>query len=181
MNETLAPEQLAEEAKRAYQRGDYLAAGRAFEAAANSYRAREDSINTAEMLNNSSVAYLQAGDGVAALRVVEDTPRVFAEIGDLRRQGIALGNLGAALEAVGSNDQALEAYRQSADLLQQVGEAELRANVMQSLSALQLKTGRQLEALATMQSGIEGLKRPSLKQRMLKKLLNLPFKLLNGG
>ena len=51
--------------------------------------------------------------------------------------------------------------------------------VIQSLSQLQFRTGRQLEALATMQSGIEDIKRPSLRQRMLKKLLKAPIKLLD--
>jgi tetratricopeptide (TPR) repeat protein len=180
-NEALSIKQLVEEAQRAYKRGDYLGAGRGYEAAAESYQLNGELVSAAEMLNNSSVAYLQSGDGDAALRVVKDTPAVFAQAGDLRRQGIALGNLGSALEAVGSKEAALEAYRQSADLLKQVGEDSLRANVMQSISALQMKTGHQLEALATMQSGIEGLKHPSPKQRILKRLLNLPFKLMNGS
>lgn len=180
-NDALLTKQLVEESQRAYKQGDYLCAARSYEAAAESYQVSGEQVIAAEMLNNSSVAYLQSGDGEAALRVVQDTPAVFAQAGDLRRQGIALGNLGAALEAVGSTDTALETYRQSADLLQQVGEDNLRANVMQSISALQMKTGHQLEALATMQSGIDGLKHPSPKQRVLKKLLNLPFKLLNGS
>jgi len=180
-NEALSTKQLVDEAQRAYKRGEYLSAGRGYEAAAESYQVSGEQVMAAEMLNNSSVAYLQSGDGDAALRVVKDTPAVFAQAGDLRRQGIALGNLGAALEAVGSKEAALEAYRQSADLLQQAGEDSLRANVLQSISALQMKTGHQLEALATMQAGIEGLDHPSPKQRFLKKLLNLPFKIMNGS
>jgi hypothetical protein len=52
---------------------------------------------------------------------------------------------------------------------------------MQSLSALQLRTGRQLEALATMQSGVSKIKRPGLKNRFLKKILDIPFRLFNRG
>ena len=181
VNEALSPKQLADEAQRAYKRGEYYGAGRGYEAAAEGYQLNGDQVTAAEMLNNSSVAYLQSGDAQAALGVVKDTPAVFAQAGDLRRQGIALGNLGAAQEALGSKDAALEAYRQSADLLKQVGEDSLRANVMQSISALQMKTGHQLEALATMHAGMEGLQHPSPRQRILKKLLNIPFKLMNGS
>jgi hypothetical protein len=94
---------------------------------------------------------------------------------------MALGNLGTALEAVGRLDEAIQAYQQSADVLKQANETEMRASVMQSLSALQLRTGHQLEALATMQAGLDGLKKPSPKQRALRKLLNLPSKVIKGS
>ncbi len=102
--------------------------------------------------------------------------RAAHQAGDVRRQGMALGNLGAALEADGRIEEAVDAYEQSADLLKQVGESEFRANVMQSLSRLQLRTGRQFEALATMEAGLEGIERPNTQQRFLKKLLKLPYK-----
>jgi hypothetical protein len=51
---------------------------------------------------------------------------------------------------------------------------------MQSLSMLQLQMGRQLQALASMQNGIEGVERPSASQKMLKKLLNIPFNIATG-
>ena len=60
------------------------------------------------------------------------------------------------------------------------GESEFRANVMQSLSQLQLKTGRQFEALASMEAGIDGLESPSAKQRFLKRLLKLPYKYMGN-
>jgi tetratricopeptide (TPR) repeat protein len=181
MSETLSPEQLAKEAQQAYKRGDYLDAAQGFEAAAQGYQFREDSLSVAEMYNNSSVAYLQAGDGASALRVVQGTAEIFSISGDILRYGMALGNLGAALEAVGRLDEATEAYQQSAELLKQADETEMRARVMQSLSAIQLKTGHQLEALASMQAGLDGLKKPSPKQRVLRKLLNLPSKLIKGS
>ncbi len=181
MSELVSPKQLAKEARQAYQQADYLAAARAFEAAAQGYKAVDDHLNVAEMSNNSSVAYLQAGDGDSALRVVQGTPDIFSAGGDLLRQGMALGNLGAALEAVDRLDDAIQAYQQSADVLKQANETEMRASVMQSLSALQLKTGHQLEAMATMQAGLDGLKKPSPKQRALRKLLNLPSKVIKGS
>ncbi len=178
MSETLAPKQLADEAKTAYQRADYASAGRVYQAAAQSYQEAGEPLMAAEMRNNASVAYLQAGDAETAVQMVEGTASVFAAAGDLRRQGLALGNRGAALEALGHLPEAAEVYQQSADLLKQAGETELRGRVMQSLSALQLRTGRQLEALATMNAGLDGISKPNLRQRLLKRLLQMPFKLL---
>jgi len=181
MNEVLSANQLIKDAKAAYKQGDFLAAARLYNAAADSYRTSGDLLTAAEMCNNCSVAYLQGGDSQAALGAVQDTPALFAAAGDLRRQGLALGNLASALEASGRLDEARDAYQQSADVLQQAGESQLRSNVLQSLSTLQMRTGHQLEALATMQAGIEQIEKPTVQQRALKKLLRMPFKLLNGS
>jgi tetratricopeptide (TPR) repeat protein len=178
MSDAVSPEILTKEGKSAYQSGDFLAAAQAFEAAQQGYLRQGDQLNAAELANNRSVACLQAGEAQAALQAVEGTAEVFAEAGDLRRQGMALGNLASALEAVDRTEEAMEAYLQSANVLEKAGEDQLRANVMHSLSTLQFRSGKQLQALATMQSGLEGVKRPSPKQTLLKKLLSIPVDML---
>ena len=178
MSDTVSPDKLTKEGKSAYQNGDYLTAAQEFEAAQQGYLSQGDKLTAAELANNRSVAYLQAGDGQAALKAVEGTAAIFAEAGDLRRQGMALGNLASALEAVDRIDEAAEAYLQSASVLEKAGEDQLRANVMHSLSMLQFRSGKQLQALASMQSGLEGVKRPSPKQSLLKKLLGIPVDML---
>lgn len=181
MNETIDKKQLISEARASYKNGKYIDAARAFDAAASSYQAEKDVLYAAEMRNNASVSYLQAGETELALQAVEGTEAIFAAAGDLQRQGMAFGNLGAALEAIGRVEEAVVAYEKSADLLEQVGEGEFRANVMKSLSRLQLKTGRQFEALATMEAGLEGIERPNTKQRFLKRLLKLPYKYMGNS
>jgi tetratricopeptide (TPR) repeat protein len=180
MLDALSQAQLTKEAKEAYQRGDYQGAAKLFQTAAQGYAAAGDKLMEAEALNNSGVSLLRIGDGKAALQIIEATPAIFAAAGDTRRQGLALGNLGDALESVGRKQEAADVYMQSADLLEQAGEDEMRAHVLQSLSKLQLKSGRQIEALATMEAGLEGFKKPTVKQRFLKKLLKFPFKLMRS-
>jgi tetratricopeptide (TPR) repeat protein len=170
---------LAREGKSAYEKGDYLAAARAYESAARGYTDNGDPVNAAEMANNCSVAYLQAGQAEAAYKAVEGTPAVFAQAGDIKRQGMALGNLAAALEALDRLDEAAEYYQQSADVLEAAGEDQLRSNALYSLSSLQFRSGKQLLALASMQSGLEGVKHPSPKQRMIKKMLRIPFDMIS--
>ena len=179
MSEAITSQNMAKEGHAAYKRGDFSAAARAFEAAAQSYLVAGDTLNAAELANNASVAYLQAGENEAALQAAEGTADIFAAAGDTRRQGMALGNLGSALDALDRRDEAAEAYQQSADLLKQCGEDQLRATVMQSLSTLQMRQGKQLQALSTMQSGLEDVRKPSPKQRFLKRLLDVPSRLLN--
>ncbi len=180
MSETISQKQLISEARAAYKKGKYLDAGRSFEAAATGYLAEGDELSAAEMRNNASVSYLQAGETELAFQTVEGTDEIFASAGDIQRQGIALGNLGAALEADGRYEEAIDSYEKSSELLKAAGESEFRANVMQSLSQLQLKTGRQFEALASMEAGIDGLESPSAKQRFLKRLLKLPYKYMGN-
>lgn len=175
MNDVLAPVDLVKTAQRAYESGDYPAAARSFLAAAQGYQARGEALTAAEMQNNASVAWLQHGDGAAALKAVEGTPQIFAAAGDLRRQGMALGNLAAALEGTRQLEEAAEVYQQAADVLKQAGEGELRAHTLKALSVLQLRSGKQLLALATMQAGVDGIEKPSLREKALKKLLKLPF------
>ncbi|MDH5507226.1 MAG: hypothetical protein OEZ02_08405 [Anaerolineae bacterium] len=177
--DTKTPQELNQAGKSAYQSGDYLAAAQAFEAAAAGFSAQGLPLDAAEMANNQSVSLLQAGEAQAALDALAGSEAAFASAGDIHRQAMAIGNQAAALDALGQLPEAEAAYLRSAELLQQSGDEQLRANVIQSISRVQMRSGRQLEALATMQAGLDSIEKPSLRQRMLKKLLKAPFKLLN--
>ena len=131
------------------------------------------------MYNNASVAYLKGDQPEEALQSALDTDQVFAEAGDLRSQAISLGNQAAAYEALGQLENAAKAYQASADLLKEIGDHELRPIVMQSLSALQLRMGQKMEALVTMQAGLEEIEKSSLKQKLAKKILRSPFSYLH--
>jgi len=179
MNEVLNPQQITKEAQSAYKAGDYVAAAQSFEAARQGYLSANDLVMAAEMANNVSVALLQAGDAQRALEAVEGTDIVFKEAGERKRQAMALGNRAAALEALKRSEEAEQAYWQSAEILKDLDEKDLRLSVMQSISALQLRTGKQFQAVATMHSGMENLEKPTPKQRFLKRLLSIPMNLLN--
>ncbi len=178
MTETISPQQLASEGKAAYQRGNFSEAAQVFEAAAQGFTSAGDALSAAEMANNRSVALLQAKDPEGALRAVEGTDAIFCAAGDARRQGMSLANRGAALEALGRLDAAIADYESAAELFKQIGEHPLRAPLMQSLATLQLRTGRHLQGLATMQSGLEETEKPSAPQSFLKKLLSVPLRWL---
>ena len=170
--------QLVVEAKKAYEKGEYKQAAISFERATESYRAKDDLLLAAEMANNQSVARLQANEAVAALEAVQGTEEVFQLAGEGVKQAMAIGNRAAALESLDQLEEAEAAYQRSADLLKENGETDLYAHVMKTLSAVQVRQGKQLEALANMRAGIEGLEKPSLKQRILKKLLKIPYKFI---
>ncbi len=178
MSQPVNPDQLSSQGKSAYQRGDFLEAAEAFQAAAEGYQLVGDTLNKAEMANNRSVALLQAGQAEAALQAVQGTPEIFANASDRRRQAMALGNRAAALNKLNRVDEAIADYENAADLFKQLGEHDLRAPLLQALSVLQLRTGRQLESLASMNAGLNEYEQPKPRQRLLKKLLDIPMKLL---
>ena len=88
---------------------------------------------------------------------------------------MALGNQAVALENLGKFSRAVEKYEESARLLKQTGDLDNRAIVLQSLSELQMKMGHQLDAMATMRIALLNKKKPSLLERLLQKLLKIPF------
>jgi tetratricopeptide (TPR) repeat protein len=172
------PQQLADEGTAEYNKGRYLEAAQLYKAAGEDYLSTGNELSAAEMANNCSVAYLKGENAEAALEAAKSTDLVFAEKGDTLRQAIALGNQAAALEGLNQLDAAIGTYNQCADLLNGLGEAELRAYVLQSISSIQLRRGQFLEAYATMGVGVMGLNKPNLSQRLLKSLIQLPFKFI---
>jgi len=167
----LSPQEIADQAKRTYQAGDYPAAVQAFAEAASAYAEAGDAPMSAEMKNNQSVALLRDKQAQAALEAALGTDAVFAEAGDTRRQGMALANQASALEALKRFKEAIDFYTRASDALEKAGEVDLRLEVMQLLSALYLRRFKFFDAIIALQSGLAAVKNPTLKQRFMKKLL----------
>lgn len=172
---------LVKQAEKAYSNGKFSQAAGYFRQAQALSEQLGDPPKAAEFANNASVALLQAGDAQGALDASEGTEQVFAQSGNLRGQAIALGNQAAALDALNRLEEALSHYRASSDLLKQIGDEENRAYVLKNISALQIRTGHQLEALASMDAALNNKKQLSLQERLLKKLLKIPFQMLKRG
>ncbi len=152
----IPPEQWAEKAKAAYRLGEWDEAAQAFAAARRSYLAAGESVQAAEAANNLSVTYLQAGQAKRALEAVEGTPGVFLAAGENRLAAQAEGNLGSALEACGRHEEAERAFLRSIELFGTTGDGEGRALSLQALSRVQLRQGKAMQALGSMQAGLDG-------------------------
>ena len=179
MNDILTPQQIESEAKSFYHAGDYMKAAKSFQAARQGYSLANNDFMAAEMANNCSVSYLMAGENESALQALEGVEFVFIQADDQKRQAMTLGNQAAALDALGRLEEAEEKYWEAAQIFKDLGDTELRLPIMQSISSLQLRTGRHYQAIASMYAGIEKINNPNLKQRFLKRLLGIPFQILN--
>jgi tetratricopeptide (TPR) repeat protein len=169
-----SPESLSQRALQDFRQGRFTDAARAFEAARDLFAQAGDRASAAESANNLCVALLQARRPAEALRAVEGTREVFEELGDARRAAQAVGNLASALEASGDLAAAEGAYQQALQRFADLQDREAQATILTSLSQLQLKRGRPIEALASMQAGLEQKPRRGLRDRWIRRLLDLP-------
>lgn len=144
------------------------------------YRAQGNDLKGDEMANNLAVALLELDQAERAIALVEATPQRFLAAGEPILAAQAYGNLGAAMAAADRVEEAEQAYRQSLQLFQEQGHDEGMTFAGQALSQLQLKQGRPLEALASVEASLEGQKKPGLRQRLMRTLLKLPFRLTGG-
>jgi len=131
----------------------------------------QDFVSAAEMRNNLSVVLLELKQPEEALAVLEDTDQIFADAKDQNRQAMALGNAGAALQALGQFAEALSAYEASADLFKAIGEKEMRAIILKKISDLQMKTGKQFQALASLEAAYDQNEKKTVKEKVLKGFL----------
>lgn len=172
---------LKQQAEKAYKAGQFSQAAESYTKAQQLFLESGEKIAAAEAANNASVALLQSGNAQGALDACLGTDQIFEQAGDLRLQAIAMGNQAAALEALNRLEEALERYRLCSDLFKKIGDEENRAYVLKSISSLQIRTGHQLEALASMDAALQNKKQLTIKERFLKKLLRIPFRMLKPG
>ena len=173
MTNLSSPQEIADSAKLTYRTGDYSQAARQFAEAASAYAGSGDALMSAEMKNNQSVALLLAGEAQPALEVIEGTDKVFGDAQDFRRQGMALANRASALQALKRTNEAITCYQEAGLSLEKAGEGDLRADVMQQLAMLQLRRFKFYDAIIALQSGMAGVTKPSLRQRIMKKILSI--------
>lgn len=170
---------IVEQAKKDFQTGNYKAAINGFRTALENYQAEGKELESAEMANNLSVALLKNKKNKQALEVVLGTEKVFEQHSETTKQAMALGNQASAYEALKQFDKAEQAYQESAKLLKTTGDEELRGYVLQSLSALQLRRGKNLDGLLSMKTGLDGQEKLPLRKRFLRWILKIPFRFLS--
>jgi tetratricopeptide (TPR) repeat protein len=142
------------------------------------YLNEQNPSKAAEIANNLCVVMLAAKQPQMALEAVGDTPQYFISQGDEIHAAQAYGNLASALEACGQISAAKDAYHQAMDLFEKLGDSDNYSSTLQALSHLQLRQGKPLDALSTMQGGLESMPKPRIRDRVLRKLLKWPFRLL---
>jgi tetratricopeptide (TPR) repeat protein len=163
------------EATTLFERKKYDQALEQFQSALQHFESINDNLNAAEMHNNISVCLLLKSDTQGALEATQGTDLVFEHAGDTKHQALALGNQASAFEDLKQPDEALEIFEKSEDLLKQINEKEYRAIILKRISSIQVKHGKQMQALASMNTALQVEPAPTPKEKSLKKVLNKFF------
>jgi tetratricopeptide (TPR) repeat protein len=171
---------LSEESIKNFQAKKYKEAAQGFRSCVSALEKSGDSLDLAEARNNLCVALIHAGEAEEALSVVTGTDEVFAKAGDGRRQGMALANRANALESLKRYDEAIAAYESARDCLRACGEKKLLAITLRSLSDLQMKTGRQYQAVATLQDAYEQNPDGKIKNKFFSQGIKQVIKKITG-
>ncbi len=139
-----------------------------------------DPRKSAEIYNDMGVAYRDLEDYPAAHNALDEAMSRFTELGDKKGQAQTLGNRGAVLQAQGELEKAVEVYKQSATILEDVGENEMAMYVWQAVSKIRTKQGQYIAAIGAYEEGIDNMPQSSFKRKILKNILKTPSTLLGG-
>ncbi len=176
-NET---EQLKQLGLEQFQKNQFKPAAETFQKCVTLLETEGLTSESAEMRNNLGVALVRAKAYQEALEAIQGTPEAFLATADTQKQGIALANLGNALEGLKENDAAIEAYEKAIECFKACEEKKLRSITLKYLSDLQIKTGKQYQALASLKSSYEESPDVNLKNNFFKRGLDFLVKKVTG-
>lgn len=172
--------------KKLHEQGVALFRQGKLEAALNQFKealtaASGDARGEAEIYNDIGVVYKQLEDYPAAYQALNEAMLRFTELADKKGQAQALGNRASVKEAEEEFEEAVEIYKQSATMLEEVGESEMAMYVWQAISKLRLKQKQYIAAIGAYEEGIENMPDRSLKKKFMRGLLRMPGNLLGGA
>jgi len=153
MNEDI--ESIKQQAITAYNRKRYEEAIEGFKLCLTHFESLGDELGMAEARNNLSVTHLGMKQAELAYEEVSGTDAIFAKHGDRKRQGMAIANTAAAVEALNRREEALSLYEQVLEIFAELGEKEMRASILRRVADLQLKTRRGYQAIASMEAAYD--------------------------
>ncbi|MCK6630528.1 MAG: tetratricopeptide repeat protein [Anaerolineae bacterium] len=132
----------------------------------------------AEIYNDLGVTYKQLGNYPAAHQALDEAMTRFTQLQDKKGEAQTWGNRASIYEAEGRLEEAVETYKISASMLEEVGESELAMYVWQAVSKLRTKQGQYIAAIGAYEEGIENMPEGSLKRKVLQQILKLPGSML---
>ena len=177
MSDTLA-KKLHKEGIDLFRKGNLEAALQKFNEALQ--EADPNSKQAAEIYNDTGVVHTQLEEYEAAHKALDNAMDKFTALEDEKGQAQTLGNRGAVYQAQGLLEEAIETYKESATMLEDVGENEMAMYVWQAVSKIRTKQGQYIAAIGAYEEGIDNMPQSSFKRKILKNILKAPGSLLGG-
>lgn len=167
--------ELKERGIKLFRYGEYGEAAEVFEKAAKLYQEVGDQKGHAEMLNNVGAVRTQEERWDEATAAFGEAKAMFESMGDENGQAQTLGNLGTMYRHQGDADAAVERLKQAVELFRNVGDREKQAATLRLVSRIRLGQARWLEALHFYDLSLACVEPQGIKERMLRRLLQIPF------
>lgn len=143
--------------------------------------AADNSLHAAEIYNDLGVVHRELEDYPAAHQALDEANARFAALDNQKGLAQVLGNRAAVFEAEGQLEKAVDAYKESASMLEELGESEMAMYVWQAVSRLRTKQGQYIAAIGAYEEGVSKMPKSSFKRKVLEKILKAPASLLGGS
>jgi len=176
---TPSPHQLHQEGINLFRKGDVETAQEKLTQALE--HTGEDARKAAEIYNDLGVINKELEDYAAAHNALDEASSRYDALDDKKGQAQTLGNRAAVLQAEGQLEEAVEMYKQSANLLEELGESEMAMYVWQAVSKLRTKQGQYIAAIGAYEEGVSNMPKRSFKRKVLEQILKAPGSLLGGA
>ncbi len=170
---------LKEQGIKLFRYGEYEEAAEVFGKAVKLYEEADDQKGQAEMLNNVGAVRTQEERWDDATAAFARARSMFESLGDEGGLAQTLGNLGAMYRYQGDSDAAVERLKEAIELFRHVGDREKQAATLRLVSRIRLGQARWLEALHFYDLSLACAEPQGIKQRALRRLLQIPFGMLS--
>jgi tetratricopeptide (TPR) repeat protein len=135
----------------------------------------------AEAANDLGVTYQQLKQYEMARKNLDTAISLFAELNDDVKRAQAMGNLGTLLAEMGKYREADMRLEQSAEVFHRLGDRQNESLTLKWLSRVHLKHWDFLGAIFAYERALERLEPLSPEQKLLRRILQIPMRILSRG
>ena len=170
---------LKEEGIKVFRYGEYEEAAQLFQKAYALYEELGDQKGQAEMLNNVGAVRTQQERWDDAAQAFAQAKPMFESLEDKDGEAQTLGNMGTMYRYQGDNEAAVEHLKRAVDLFAEAADREKEAATLRLISRIRLGQAKWLEALHFYDLSLACVEPPGIKQRALRRLIQIPFGMLS--
>ncbi len=178
-DDSAAANSLKEQGLRMFRFGEYEEAAEHFQNARALYDRLGNQRGQAEMLNNLGAVHTEQERWPEAAEAFDQARQIFETLDDTSGKAQTLGNLGTMYRHQGEHETAVAHLKQAIALLHEAGDPQKEAATLRLISRIRLGQARWLEALHFYDLSLACVQPPGFKERILRRLLQIPFSMLS--
>jgi len=164
-----------------YRAGQLDEAQRAFESAWNAAQRANDKRSAAEAANDLGVTFQKLKQRDKAKQQFETALALFGEVGDAQRRAQTLGNLGTLLGDMRKFKEAESRLEQAAELFHHAGDVQNESLTLRWLSRVHMQHGDVFGAIFAYERALARLEPLPFAQKLLRRFLQIPLRLIARG